>query len=90
MDERTRRDFGEFVAAKSPGLLRLAYVLTGDQHAAEDLLQGARVPVTDLWRPDRNTAGWVSVKDEPGDHLPAAVDAELGKDRLEMVLHCMR
>jgi hypothetical protein len=41
VDERTRQDFGEFVAARSPELLRLAYVLTGDQHAAEDLLQGA-------------------------------------------------
>jgi DNA-directed RNA polymerase specialized sigma24 family protein len=39
--ERTRQDFGEFVAARSPELLRLAYVLTGDQHAAEDLLQSA-------------------------------------------------
>jgi DNA-directed RNA polymerase specialized sigma24 family protein len=41
VDERARRDFTEFVAARSPELIRLAYVLAGDQHAAEDLLQSA-------------------------------------------------
>ena len=49
MDERTRRDFGEFVAARSPELLRLAYVLTGDQHAAEDLLQSALTKAAAHW-----------------------------------------
>ena len=49
MDERTRRDFGEFVAARSPELLRLAYVLTGDQHAAEDLMQGALTKAAAHW-----------------------------------------
>ncbi|RVX46292.1 RNA polymerase sigma-70 factor (sigma-E family) [Nonomuraea polychroma] len=35
-----RRAFDEFVAARSPAFIRLAYLLTaGDQHAAEDLLQ---------------------------------------------------
>ena len=41
MDERARQDFAEFVAGRSAELLRLAYVLTADQHAAEDLLQSA-------------------------------------------------
>ena len=49
MDERTRRDFGEFVAGRSPELLRLAYVLTGDQHAAEDLLQSALTKAAAHW-----------------------------------------
>ena len=49
MDERTRRDFGEFVAARSPELLRLAYVLTGNQHAAEDLLQSALTKAAAHW-----------------------------------------
>ena len=49
MDERTRRDFGEFVAARSPELLRLAYLLTGDQHAAEDLLQSALTKAAAHW-----------------------------------------
>jgi RNA polymerase sigma-70 factor (ECF subfamily) len=35
------RGFAEFVAASSAGLLRVAYLLTGDQAAAEDLLQAA-------------------------------------------------
>ena len=41
MDERARQDFTEFVAARSPELIRVACLLTGDQHAAEDLLQSA-------------------------------------------------
>lgn len=39
MDERARQEFAEFAAARSADLIRLAYVLTGSQHAAEDLLQ---------------------------------------------------
>jgi hypothetical protein len=41
VNERDRREFGEFAAARSGALIGLAYVLTGDQHAAEDLLQTA-------------------------------------------------
>jgi Sigma-70 region 2 len=55
VDERTRRDFGEFVAARSPELLRLAYVLTGDQHAAEDLLQSALTKAAAHWGRIRDT-----------------------------------
>ncbi|GAA3573110.1 hypothetical protein GCM10022419_062550 [Nonomuraea rosea] len=43
MRSADQRDFAEFVAAASDRLIRLAYVLTGDQHAAEDLLQSALV-----------------------------------------------
>jgi RNA polymerase sigma-70 factor (sigma-E family) len=49
MDESARRDFGEFVAARSSHLIRLAYVLTGDQHAAEDLLQSALAKAAAHW-----------------------------------------
>jgi DNA-directed RNA polymerase specialized sigma24 family protein len=41
VEEHARQDFADFAAARSPELLRLAYVLTGDRHAAEDLLQTA-------------------------------------------------
>lgn len=49
MDERGRRDFTEFVAARSTHLIRLAYVLTGDQHAAEDLLLSALIKAATHW-----------------------------------------
>ncbi len=32
-------EFAEFVAARSAALLRTAYLLTGDRHEAEDLVQ---------------------------------------------------
>jgi RNA polymerase sigma-70 factor (sigma-E family) len=34
-------DFSEFVRARTPALLRTAFLLTGDRHAAEDLVQDA-------------------------------------------------
>jgi RNA polymerase sigma-70 factor (sigma-E family) len=49
VDQRGRRDFTEFVAARSVELIGLAYVLTGDQHAAEDLLQSALIKVAARW-----------------------------------------
>lgn len=38
---RSARDaeFEEYMAARQPALLRTAYLLTGDQHSAEDLVQ---------------------------------------------------
>lgn len=44
-----RRGFSEFVAARSDSLIRLAYVLTGDQHSAEDLLQTALTKTAARW-----------------------------------------
>jgi RNA polymerase sigma-70 factor (sigma-E family) len=35
------REFDDFVHARSPALIRSAYLLTGDQHLAEDLVQSA-------------------------------------------------
>jgi RNA polymerase sigma-70 factor (sigma-E family) len=49
VDERARQDFSEFVTARSARLTRLAYVLTGDQHAAEDLLQNSLVKAAAHW-----------------------------------------
>ena len=50
MDEPGREEFTEFVATRSLALIRLAYVLTGDQHAAEDLLQSALAKAAAHWR----------------------------------------
>jgi len=49
VDEGAQQDFAEFAAARSRQLIRLAYVLTGDQHAAEDLLQNALVKAAAHW-----------------------------------------
>jgi RNA polymerase sigma-70 factor (sigma-E family) len=49
VDDGDRQDFTEFVAARSQSLMRLAYVLTCDQHAAEDLLQGALIKAATHW-----------------------------------------
>lgn len=43
------RDFDRFVASASPGLLRAAYLLTGDRSDAEDLLQNALLRVFRRW-----------------------------------------
>ncbi len=42
-------DFEEFVAARSAALWRSAYLLTGDPHRAEDLLQTALVKLYVAW-----------------------------------------
>lgn len=50
MDHEARESFTQFVAVRSGSLMRLAYVLTGDQHAAEDLLQSALTKTVLRWR----------------------------------------
>ncbi len=42
-------DFEEFVAARGPRLLRMAWLLTGDAHLAEDLLQTVLAKVWPRW-----------------------------------------
>jgi RNA polymerase sigma-70 factor (sigma-E family) len=42
-------DFAEFVMARTPALLRFGYLLTGDGHLAEDLIQEALVRVHRRW-----------------------------------------
>ncbi|GAB2584860.1 SigE family RNA polymerase sigma factor [Streptomyces capparidis] len=43
-------DFDEFVTARGPRLLRVAWLLTGDAHLAEDLLQTVLAKVWPKWR----------------------------------------
>ena len=49
MDDSARRAFAEFAATRAGALIRVAYVLTGDQHAAEDLLQTALTKAAAHW-----------------------------------------
>jgi RNA polymerase sigma-70 factor (sigma-E family) len=44
-----REDFEAFVAARYGALLRTAYLLTGDHHDAEDLLQQSLVKAVGAW-----------------------------------------
>lgn len=46
----SRSDFEEFAAAATPALLRAGYLLTGDQHLAEDLVQTALARTYRSWR----------------------------------------
>ncbi|MFE3252995.1 sigma factor [Streptomyces sp. NPDC059209] len=61
-------DFEAFVAARGPRLLRVAWLLTGDAHLAEDLLQMTLAKVWPKW-PDP-IAAWTwastSVSVPPG------------------------
>ena len=47
---RDVEDFEAWVRARSGALARTAYLLTGDQHHAEDLLQDTLARVADRWR----------------------------------------
>jgi RNA polymerase sigma-70 factor (sigma-E family) len=49
-DRRRDDDFDEFVRARTHALLRCAYLLTGDQHLAEDLVQSALARTHRAWR----------------------------------------
>lgn len=51
-------DFAEYVAARGPALERFAYVLTGDRHRAQDLVQTALLKAYRRWR-------WVARADHP-------------------------
>jgi len=42
-------DFAAYMAARQPSLLRTAYLLTGDRHAAEDLVQTALAKLYLSW-----------------------------------------
>ncbi len=42
-------EFSEYMAARQPSLLRTAYLLTGDRHAAEDLVQTALAKLYLSW-----------------------------------------
>lgn len=47
---RAEESFEDWVRMSSPRLRRLAYLLTGDLHEAEDLLQSAYAKVLPRWR----------------------------------------
>lgn len=42
--------FEEFVVARRGALLRTAYLLTGNHHYAEDLVQSALIKVVPKWQ----------------------------------------
>jgi len=56
VDAETEREFTEFVSQRTHALLRVAYALTGDQHAAEDLLQSALAKAFTRWSRIRGEA----------------------------------
>ena len=47
--DRPAEDFDEYVRARTPALIRTAYLLTGDQHRAEDLVQEALIKTYRAW-----------------------------------------
>ena len=49
MDEDSEAHFRDFVEARSAALLGTAYLLTGDLHRAEDLLQSALIKAPRHW-----------------------------------------
>ncbi|GAA1551031.1 SigE family RNA polymerase sigma factor [Dactylosporangium maewongense] len=49
MSPEDEREFREFVATRSAALLRTAYLLTGDTHLAQDLLQTALLGTVRRW-----------------------------------------
>jgi RNA polymerase sigma-70 factor (sigma-E family) len=49
VDAQAREDFRSYVAARSPALLRTAYMLTGNRADAEDLLQTALAKTYLAW-----------------------------------------
>ncbi len=50
MTTADRHGFDEFVAARSAALSRTAYLLTGDHHLAQDLVQSALIQAVKHWR----------------------------------------
>ncbi len=50
MDDVARERFHAFVVSRTPALMRFAYRLTGERHAAEDLLQSALAKTVAKWR----------------------------------------
>ncbi|WP_424531714.1 sigma factor [Sphaerisporangium viridialbum] len=56
MDPGIEADFRKFVIERSGALFRTAYLLTGDRHAAEDLVQSALAKTAAKWRGLRDPA----------------------------------
>jgi RNA polymerase sigma-70 factor (sigma-E family) len=49
VEARDADDFGQFMASRWPGLVRLAYGLTGDRWVAEDIAQAALASAYAAW-----------------------------------------
>lgn len=49
IDDAARADYEEFVRARASALARTAYLLTGDAHLAEDLVQTALFKAAKSW-----------------------------------------
>ena len=56
MDDGVEEEFTSFVMVHLAALLRVAHALTGDRHAAEDLVQGALAKAFVHWRRIRGEA----------------------------------
>lgn len=56
-DERESATFDGFVAARGDALWRSAWLLVGDAHLAEDLVQTALAKSYGAWAPDRGPRG---------------------------------
>lgn len=54
MDGAAAATFGDFATVRTPALIRVAYLLTGNQHAAEDLVQSALAKTWARWDSLRN------------------------------------
>lgn len=61
--DREPEGFRELVAGRSPALLRTAWLLIGDAHLAEDLLQTALVRTGPHWDRVRGQSGRVRADD---------------------------
>ena len=68
MDDEAKARFSEFAAHRTPALIRAAYLLTGEQHAAEDLVQSALAKTLTRWQSLRH--------DDPEGYVRAAMYRE--------------
>ena len=50
LDSEAEREFREFVRVETPALMRAAYLMTGDSHHAQDLVQSTLANVALHWR----------------------------------------
>lgn len=56
MDPGSEENFRQFVIDRSGALFSTAYLLTGDRHAAEDLVQSALAKTAARWHDLRDPA----------------------------------
>jgi RNA polymerase sigma-70 factor (sigma-E family) len=59
VDSRDEEQFRHFVEGRSLALLRTAYALCGDRHAAEDLVQGALAKLYRRWQKVEDPEGYI-------------------------------